>query len=88
MNTNQLMTWGAIGFAAFAAFTLIKAKRPSGGLATDAAGLMQQKTTQSPWAELSTAISQQQISAMLGGNPFTSSAPSAGFNVPDLINAG
>jgi hypothetical protein len=89
MTQNQMLTWGAIGFAAFAAYTIWQAKRPSGGpaTATDLAGLMSQHDVQSGWNDTSAQASLNQLSNLLGTDPF-STAPTAGFTVPDLITAG
>lgn len=88
MTTNQLLTWGAIGFAAFAAFTIIKARRPSGGSAT--AGQDHVYATadaQSAWADQAAHDSTQHLSNILGADPFTL-VPTYGFDAPSSLTTG
>lgn len=89
MNTNQLLTWGAIGFAAFAAWTIYQQRKGNhvAPMVTDTAGLLDQHSTQSGWSETSASDSLMHLSNLLGSDPF-STAPTAGFTVPDLTNAG
>ena len=73
MTTNQLMTWGAIAFAAFAAYTVLKSKTPpmTAQQQRDNAlrELFDRFDEQSEWGGASLNLSAAQLNTLLP-NPF------------------